>query len=96
MNNNIQGKVIVITGASSGLREAAARHLFGTYNPHFHLIVLDKETASILINEWLNIGTPKFAGRTSQNMQPVANCEATLIEIVKYGSKIFTEPDQGC
>lgn len=27
MNNNIEGKVIVITGASSGLGEAAARHL---------------------------------------------------------------------
>ncbi|WP_019143346.1 SDR family oxidoreductase [Noviherbaspirillum massiliense] len=27
MNNNIQGKVVVITGASSGLGEAAARHL---------------------------------------------------------------------
>jgi len=27
MNNNISGKVIVITGASSGLGEAAARHL---------------------------------------------------------------------
>lgn len=27
MNNNIKGKVIVITGASSGLGEAAARHL---------------------------------------------------------------------
>lgn len=27
MHNNIQGKVIVITGASSGLGEAAARHL---------------------------------------------------------------------
>jgi NADP-dependent 3-hydroxy acid dehydrogenase YdfG len=27
MNNNIQEKVIVITGASSGLDEAAARHL---------------------------------------------------------------------
>jgi len=27
MSNNIAGKVIVITGASSGLGEAAARHL---------------------------------------------------------------------
>ena len=27
MSNNIEGKVIVITGASSGLGEAAARHL---------------------------------------------------------------------
>jgi NADP-dependent 3-hydroxy acid dehydrogenase YdfG len=27
MGNNIEGKVVVITGASSGLGEAAARHL---------------------------------------------------------------------
>jgi NADP-dependent 3-hydroxy acid dehydrogenase YdfG len=27
MNNNIQGRVVVITGASSGLGEATARHL---------------------------------------------------------------------
>src|SRR6266851_4701333 len=27
MNNNIEGKVVVITGASSGLGEATARHL---------------------------------------------------------------------
>src|SRR5690349_9493848 len=27
MNNNITGKVVVITGASSGLGEASARHL---------------------------------------------------------------------
>ena len=27
MSNNIEGKVVVITGASSGLGEAAARHL---------------------------------------------------------------------
>jgi len=27
MSNNIKGKVVVITGASSGLGEAAARHL---------------------------------------------------------------------
>ena len=27
MSNNIEGKVVVITGASSGMGEAAARHL---------------------------------------------------------------------
>ena len=32
-------------------------------------------------------------GPYSQKMLPVSNYEATLIEIVKYGSKIFTEPD---
>lgn len=26
-----------------------------TYNPHFHLIVSNKETAQLLINDWLNI-----------------------------------------
>ena len=30
MSNNIEGKVVVITGASSGLGEAAARHLAHT------------------------------------------------------------------
>src|ERR1700712_3557711 len=29
MSNNIDGKVVVITGASSGLGEAAAKHLAG-------------------------------------------------------------------
>ena len=29
LDNNITGKVVVITGASSGLGEAAARHLSG-------------------------------------------------------------------
>ena len=29
MGNNIEGKIVVITGASSGLGEATARHLSG-------------------------------------------------------------------
>ncbi|HEV8283879.1 MAG TPA: SDR family oxidoreductase [Chitinophagaceae bacterium] len=36
MNNNIEGKVVVITGASSGLGEAAARHL----SEHGAIVVL--------------------------------------------------------
>jgi NADP-dependent 3-hydroxy acid dehydrogenase YdfG len=28
MSNNVEGKVVVITGASSGLGAATARHLF--------------------------------------------------------------------
>lgn len=64
-----------------------------TYNPHFHLIVPDKLTAEILIKEWLNLWTLKFAGPLGQNMKCVFNNQTALIEIVKYGSKIFTEPD---
>lgn len=64
-----------------------------TYNPHFHIIVPDEETANILISEWLNIWTPKFALRAAQNKSKIKDCNTALIEIVKYGSKIFTEPD---
>lgn len=63
-----------------------------TYNPHFHIIT-NKETAEILLSEWLKLWTPKFAKRPAQNLQQVHNLETGLIEIIKYGSKIFTEPD---
>lgn len=64
-----------------------------TYNPHFHLIVATKEIAEILITDWLDLWGKKWALRPAQNMQPVQNLESALIEIIKYGSKIFTEPD---
>ena len=58
-----------------------------------HLIVATKEMAEIIIDEWLKICTPPFARRYAQNMQKVNDNEKALIEIVKYGSKIFSEPD---
>ena len=64
-----------------------------TYNPHFHIITKDKETAEILLSEWLKLWTPKFAKIPAQNLQRVDDLEKGLIEIIKYGSKIFTEPD---
>ena len=64
-----------------------------TYNPHFHIITKDKEIAEVLLSEWLKLWTPKFAKRHAQNIQKVDNLESGLIEIIKYGSKIFTEPD---
>ncbi|SHG26358.1 protein rep [Flagellimonas flava] len=64
-----------------------------TYNPHFHIITKDKETAELLLEEWLRLWTRKFAKRQAQNLQKVYNLESGLIEIIKYGSKIFTEPD---
>lgn len=65
-----------------------------TYNPHFHFIVPDRSTAEILVHEWLTLWTKKFTLRVCQNITPVFNHETALIEIVKYGSKIFTEPSQ--
>ncbi|MBU2904692.1 protein rep [Arenibacter algicola] len=64
-----------------------------TYNPHFHIITKDRETAEILLKEWLKLWTPKHAKRPAQNIQKVHDLEKGLIEIIKYGSKIFTEPD---
>ena len=67
-----------------------------TYNPHLHLIVANKEIAELLITEWLSIWNKKglfFASRKAQDMRQVFNLETGLIEIIKYGTKIFTEPD---
>ncbi|MFD0963829.1 hypothetical protein [Pseudofulvibacter geojedonensis] len=64
-----------------------------TYNPHFHIITKDRYTAEVLLQEWLKLWTTKFTNRKGQNIQKVTNLESGLIEIIKYGSKIFTEPD---
>lgn len=64
-----------------------------TYNPHFHIITKDKYTAEVLLEEWLKLWTPKFTNRKGQNIQKINDLEKGLIEIIKYGSKIFTEPD---
>lgn len=64
-----------------------------TYNPHLHLLVPNKKTAEVIIDEWLRIATPQFALRKAQHMQKVKNLESGLVEIVKYSTKIFTEPD---
>lgn len=63
------------------------------YNPHFHLIVANKEIADTLLREWLKKLTPKFVNPKAQKAEPVRDLSKSLIEIIKYGSKIFTEPD---
>jgi plasmid rolling circle replication initiator protein Rep len=67
---------------------------YKTYNPHFHLVVPDKETADILINEWLYYCNRKGKYRASLKAQlaiKVKDNEDVLVEVIKYGSKIFTE-----
>ena len=63
------------------------------YNPHFHIITKDKYTAEVLLAEWLQLWTPKYTNRRAQDIRKVTDLENGLIEIIKYGSKIFTEPD---
>lgn len=64
-----------------------------TYNPHLHIIVANKEMAEALIEEWLSIWTPKYTFHAAQNFSRIEDPERCLVEVVKYGSKIFTEPD---
>jgi hypothetical protein len=72
-----------------------------TYNPHFHIIVPNKEVAELLKKEWLRQWRPKdksvyrykFTTPHAQYIRPVDNLEMALIETIKYGSKIFKEPD---
>ena len=67
-----------------------------TYNPHFHLIVPNKETADLLKKEWLHQWKDNkklYTSPKAQHIRKVENLERDLIETIKYGSKIFTEPD---
>jgi len=64
-----------------------------TYNPHLHLTVANRGMADILVDEWLKRWTPKHTYRGTQDIQRVRNAENILIEVIKYGSKIFTDPD---
>lgn len=64
-----------------------------TYNPHLHIIVPDKQTANILMTEWLKaFGVFKASG-SGQDKKLITDMEFQLVELIKYGSKIFTEPD---
>ncbi|MEQ3664745.1 protein rep [Olleya sp.] len=64
-----------------------------TYNPHLHIITANKEMAEVIVSDWLELCTPEFAMRQGQDIQKVYDVEKSLIEIIKYGTKIFTEPD---
>ncbi|MEN8118222.1 MAG: hypothetical protein ABFS16_14650 [Bacteroidota bacterium] len=72
-----------------------------TYNQHYHLIVPNREIAELLKKEWIKQWRPKnkneyrykFTTPAAQHIEAVYNLETALIETIKYGSKIFTEPD---
>lgn len=64
-----------------------------SYNPHLHIIVPSKEIAELLKKEWMIQWTSKHTYHKAQHIRKVDDLERDLIEIIKYGSKIFTEPD---
>lgn len=64
-----------------------------TYNPHLHIIVPNAEIAEILINEWLEKWKSKFTTPKAQFKRRVDSVRRDLVETIKYGAKVFTEPD---
>lgn len=85
-----RGKGILLKGIKS--LECNFNPVARTYNPHLHLIVPDKATAETIIAEWLSLWTDKFASKVAQKARRVEDTTRDLIEIIKYGSKIFTDP----
>ncbi len=82
----------------SGIRalECNFNSMKRTYNPHFHIVVANKKMAEILIDEWLNLWKSDkqiFTSRKAQHMRPIVDMEKDLIETIKYGTKIFTQPN---
>lgn len=88
---NQRNKGIKLTGIRS--LESNFNPVRKTYNPHFHCIVANKVMAEILVNEWQKRSRKGWTNHRCQNITPVFNNLSALIEVVKYGSKIFTEPD---
>jgi len=88
---NSRGKDIKLIGVKS--LECNFNPKMKTYNPHLHLIVANKEIADILKKEWLVLWKDNWTYKGAQKISKVGSTEKALIEIVKYGSKIFTEPD---
>lgn len=64
-----------------------------TYNPHFHIITKEKWMAEVIKKEWLARSKKGYTAHWCQKLIPVTNLETGLVEIIKYGSKVFTEPD---
>ncbi len=66
-----------------------------TYNPHFHVLTASKEIAETIKKEWIelwNRGPKTLALHYLQTIRKVRNTEKDLVETIKYGAKLFTDP----
>ncbi|VXC94495.1 Oxidoreductase [Pseudomonas sp. 9AZ] len=68
MSNNISGKVVIITGASSGLGEATARHL-AEKGARVVLAARRKDKLDALVAELVNAGSQAVAYQTDVTSQ---------------------------
>ena len=63
-----------------------------TYNPHFHLLVNGEEATKLFLTEWIEAWKPTYLSPDAQVYKKIRNTERDLVEVIKYGAKIFTEP----
>ncbi len=65
-----------------------------TYNPHFHIIVPNRATANLLKQEWCKYWGGSKANSQAQDIREIYDPENCLVETIKYGTKIFTDPSK--
>ena len=58
-----------------------------------YVLVKNKEMADIILSEWLGRYPVFHANKKGRHCRRVVDKQHDLLEMVKYGSKIFTEPD---
>ena len=66
-----------------------------TYNPHYHLIVPSREIGLYIMQEWKKeLNKKEFnVGSKGQHLRKVERTEKDLVEVIKYGAKILSDPD---
>lgn len=69
----------------------------GTYNPHYHIITINREVGRLINIEWLREQnknqTQKLARSSGQHLVKIKDKEKNLMEVIKYGVKVLTDPD---
>ena len=66
------------------------------YNPHFHIITPNRQIALYIKQEWKkewNKNGLYMASENAQDVRKIENVESGLIEVIKYGAKMLSEPN---
>jgi len=65
------------------------------YNPHYHIITPNRVMGVYLKQEWKKEWNKNdyLASESAQKVQKIDNNEKGLIEVIKYGAKILSDPD---
>lgn len=64
------------------------------YNPHFNILVPNKEVGELLKMEWSKLWGRKWVNPDIQYCEPVYSRDKILLEVIKYCTKVFTDPDK--